>query len=140
LIVAGSRRDSRVSGSFKRCEQVFFQLRTDVATAPYQPKNGSAIADLVLALTDLEDFSRLDIEFFNLFSDGWIDVHRAIVGESVFNAIAVPAFDSHAISALQRDFHWQVGSESHHLAAADGYGSVSWCVHGYLLFSCCLFG
>jgi hypothetical protein len=73
----------------------------------------------------LKDFSRLDFEFLNLFSDGWIDVHRAIVGERVFHTIAVPAFDSYAIRALQRDFNWQVGSESHHLAAADGYGSVS---------------
>ena len=123
--MAGRGRDSRVSGSFKRSEQVLFQLRTKVATAPYQPKNSSAITDFVLAFTDLKDFSRLNIEFFDLFSDGWIDVHRAIVGESVFNAIAIPAFDSYAIGALQRDFHWQVGTEPHHLAAADGYSSVS---------------
>jgi len=125
LIVVTSRRDSRVSGSFKGCEQISFQLRTNVATAPYQPKDGSAVADLVLAFTDLKDFSRLNLEFLNLFGDGWIDVHRAIVGESVFNAITVPAFDPYAIGALQRDFHWQIGSESHHLAAADGYRSVS---------------
>jgi len=123
--VVGSRRSSRAFGSFKRCEQILIQLRTKVATAPYQPKNSSAITDLVLAFTDLKDSSRLNIECFDLFSDGWIDIHRAIVGESVFNAIAVPAFDSYAIGALQRDFHWQVGSEPHHLAAADGYSSIS---------------
>ena len=63
----------------------------------HRPVDGFAIALFRLAFADLEQLSRLDSEFFDAFGDERVDIHRAIVGQGVLDAIAVPALDPYAV-------------------------------------------
>jgi hypothetical protein len=65
-----------------------------------RPTDGFPIAFLGLTFADLEQFSGLDVEFLNALGDERVDVHGAIVGESVLDPIAVPALDAYAVWAL----------------------------------------
>jgi hypothetical protein len=109
--------------SLQGCTQIPFELACSLIGS-YHPVDGFAIALLGLTFADLEQLSRLDGEFLNARGHERVDVHRAIVGQGVLDAIPVPALDPYAVRALQSDFDWDVGLEAHHLAAADRYSSV----------------